>query len=276
MARGRVQRKKKTAHAYERSIKEELVKLSESVRSKFRALKRNTDDMERYLEATSKPIVGPLQKSVVESIKQIVKKEPVEPVKQEPEEEEDFNKTFDTSTQTEDSADYYLRKLSTPDHDEFDTTYGIRLDGKGDTQIGNSKIVFANNNIYVRAKSYKATDGLLQLLFMKAPDRNALDSEDLKNYREIVHRTNAHRQMYSAERPLNANRGVKYKYVISALFGPTASPIGKGMAPSYDSDANTLVDRLRMLVMSQRAGHTGHQSEIEDIILALRINNVIA
>lgn len=43
----------------------------------------------------------------------------------------------------------------------------------------------------------------------------------------------------------------------------------------YWDDPNELVDRLRLLIASQSAGHTGHNNEIISIIEELREANII-
>jgi hypothetical protein len=43
----------------------------------------------------------------------------------------------------------------------------------------------------------------------------------------------------------------------------------------YWDNADELVDRLRLLVMSKRAGHTSHSNEIHAIIDELREANII-
>jgi hypothetical protein len=43
----------------------------------------------------------------------------------------------------------------------------------------------------------------------------------------------------------------------------------------YWNDPNELVNRLRLLVASQSAGHTGHSNEIVSVIEELREANII-
>jgi len=44
----------------------------------------------------------------------------------------------------------------------------------------------------------------------------------------------------------------------------------------YWDDPNKLVDRLKLLVASKQAGHTGHKNEIVSIIEELREAKIIA
>lgn len=284
--------------------------MTSAVRKKYKDLMRSTDDMTRYFKEKAKPIVLPLQKTVQEalqnvpppfSVKKEIKKEAKKEIAKEEEEEidgenEDLNKTMDTSTQTDESiipiVRAYLNKLSDPkERIQLDSTYGVRADGRGGTVIGNSKIAFEKFQVIVRNRKYKTTIGLLELLFKQKPNKDLLDVDDLNAYKEILMLTNAHRQMYSAEKPVNRNKGKKYLYVISVLF-PTRQKteekvqeeeegdneavaegsLGKGMA---QFNVNKLVNRLRLLIMSQKAGHTAHNEEIDHIVNSLRLNRII-
>lgn len=302
----------------ERAIKEELVRLTQVVRGKYKDLRRNTDDIERYFEASAKPLVSPLKKSVVEGIQQSmplpmvdIKKEKVkkkkkqkQEVKEEEEDETDLDKTADVSVQTDDELiEQYLKKLSTTSYRAYmDTSYGVRLDGRGGMLIGDSPIVFTKTKTIVKGEKFNITPGLMELLMMKEPDPAKVTNDDLTNYRDILLLTNAHRQMYSAEKPINATKGVKYTKVIAKLFPPAyaaaaaasstariTTPTAKKKATEktsllsgsgivrkrYTTNANALVNRLRLLTLSEAAGHTAHSEEIAEIIDLLRLHRLI-
>ena len=265
-------RKVTSPYGVERAVKEELVRITNVVRNKYKGLKEKADSMEEYFKAKAKPIVEPLQKTVEKSIKEefsltVIKSESTE------------------STQTEESTNLvqkYLKRLSSPLYkNRIDSTYGVRADGSGGTVIGDSKVTFTKLKLFIRNKQYGITQGLLELLFMQVPNKAYITQEDLTSYKDILTRTNAHKQMYSADRPINANKGKKYTTVISVLFPTKTSvvdsdesgAIGMGI---YNTNINRLVDRLRLLVMSKSAGHTGHNVEIDSIINTLVVNKVIA
>lgn len=287
------------------TVKRELQRLIDAVRTKNRALRQNADEMQSSIELQTKPFVVPLQKAVFEGIKgampaPIVKRERKESVKTETSdgqnEGDDLNKTMETATQTEKVTslpEKYLRRLADPAYkDKLDLTYGVRPDGSGGTVIGNSKIAFSKNIIHVRSKTYKVTRGLMELLFMKVPNRIEVTQNDLSAYKNILQLTNGHLQMYSSDKSINSNRGKKYTSVISPLFSsvPQQTAVNtsststdvftgsgvRGEFTSYNGNVNTLVNRLRLLVLSQSAGHTAHKNEISQIIDALRENGIIA
>lgn len=278
------------------NVKQELQRLVDAVRKKFKELRRSADEV----RDSARPFVEPLQRAVSESIKafapvktEVVKTEVVKTERPDDADESLLNRTLDTSTQTESTIslpEKYVKRLDDVEYrDKLDYTYGVRADGKGGTVIGDSKISFTRSKIYVKDKVYMVTRGLLELLFMKVPNRLYFTQSDLSRYKEILITTNAHRQSYSAEKPINSNRGKKYTTVISPMFFPksqSSSSIeppeelvhtGSGVQfTSYNDNVNTLVDRLRLLVMSRKAGHTGHDIEISQIINTLRQNRIVA
>lgn len=306
-------------HSKERIIKEELVKLTKAVRGKYRDLRRDEENVERYFEASAKPLVSPLKKTVVEGIRQsmpvpmvkIKKEKKKKKYKEEDEEDGDFdmtglNKTVDVSIQTdEELVEQYLKRLSTPAmRSQLDNSYGMRLDGKGGLLIGDSAISFTKSKVIVKDQKFDVTAGLLELLTMKLPNFEIISSDDLSVYKRILILTNGHRQMYSAEKPVNASKGSKYTKVIAKLFPsassftaatrtePASSPpltrnknatektallSGSGIISqkSYTNSANALVNRLRLLMLSKAAGHTAHSVEIGEIVDLLRLNRII-
>ena len=266
----------------EQRIKEQLVEITNVVRQKYKDLMRNADSMERLYEASAKSLIAPLQKTLVESVQKAaevnIKQE--SPIKKE-ETDEDYGKhpvdMLDASTQTESLAEQYLRNLSkTKYRIHMDQTYGVRADGSGGAVIGDSKIVFSKNNyIYVQSKKYRSTPGLLELLFMAVPNKELVQVGDLNAYKEILIMTNAHKQTYSSDMPINRNKSKKYTTTISVLFPVHTDSVGSGMSQDYTGNVNLLVNRLRILILSQQAGHTGHREEIASIVNLLREYGVI-
>lgn len=252
----------------EQKIKQELVRLTDIVRKKYKTLVRDEDRAERLFEAQARPIVVPLQKTFLDTIKQTIVP------KQEPKTEEDeMSQPLETSIQTtpESQVSKYLKKLSSRS-DNMDSVYGVRADGRGGLVIGDSKIKFSKSKVLVGDKMFDATPGLLELLFMQVPDKNLITTNDLSGYKEILSKTNAHRQSYSRDKNINSNRGKKYTSVISVLFPPKkTAPEGHGLF-----DVNGLVKRLKVLILSKSAGHTAHDEEIANIIDTLKKYKVIA
>lgn len=197
----------------------------------------------------------------------------------------------------------YLFKLFKGGHKrDFDSRYGIRIMPNGVAAIGDSTDVqmFPNSDdISINGVVYEGTPGLLELLYMNSP--KDYTEADLKNYKQILLATNAHKRGYSEERGLGSSKSEKYKKVIGKIFPSkylstataASSPIinrkalrsyvkkGTGLmnanTPIYErwNDPNELVDRLKLLMASATAGHEGHENEIQSIIEELREENII-
>ena len=277
------------------SVRQELQKLVNAVRSKFKLLRQSADRMQTSAEIGAKPLIKPLQEAVTESIKVFaplaIKKEiktEEEKEEQRIKEEEQKKVSADATTQTQktDLASKYIERLSDPAYkDKLDFIYGVRADGTGGLMIGDSKVTFSKSKLQIKNNTFDITQGLLELLFMKVPNKTLYNRNDLQQYKRILVITNAHLQSYSVEKRVNSNVGKKYTTVISPLFYPKTtletptSPTSSGSGirfTSYNDNVNMLVNRLRLLVLSSSAGHTGHDAEISRIINVLRDNRIVA
>lgn len=189
----------------------------------------------------------------------------------------------------------YIHEMIADVDNKFDFTYGVRYDiDSNELKIGNSPIQLDGKDLIIGGLTYKGTPGLYELLFKKHPV--GFTGGDRITYLNIVKRTNAHRINFSAEGRIKGNGSYKYKHIISALNTQAPTPrksqttslrrrLGYGMLmEASDSpidyvhwdDPNELVERLRLLVASQTAGHTGHTNEIASIIEELRESKIIA
>lgn len=175
----------------------------------------------------------------------------------------------------------YLRKLLFWPRSSLDHTFGIRVDVENTKYfIGNKEIDFdRNDNISIGKKVYHGSRGLFELLFMKDPDMNEITVTDKRKYKEILEISSAHKQGYDPNGRIASSGGVKYLNVIQGLF----SSIGRGLLPVTDNkidylhwnDPNELVERLALLIASERAGNGGHKAEIASIEEELREGNFI-
>lgn len=187
-----------------------------------------------------------------------------------------------------------------------DKNYGFRTHN-GDLYMGTEPVYVKtvnNENLYsIRKQQWPVTPGLTNLLLSTNP--KYYTHKDLDAYREMLLSTNAHKENYSDTGRIRRNESsMKYKKIISSLFPrrrrsihrkPTEGegywwqqPQLKKPQTSYKTfnklgtfnytywdDPNELVDRLRLLVASQAAGHTGHNNEIISIIEELREAKII-
>lgn len=180
--------------------------------------------------------------------------------------------------------------------------YSIQTDpSTREMRMGNSRGQLMKNEIRIGTRTYPHTPGVIDLLFLSRPSRYTAD--DLNVYKSILEHTNAHRQQYLPNsRIVRDETNPKYTGVIKKLFPPeseVSDPFGgarkkqgRGLKSlrtdymihsknerktfTYWDDPNELVERLRLLVASESAGHTSHHNEIMSIVEELREANIIA
>lgn len=149
------------------------------------------------------------------------------------------------------------------------------------------------NHIQLGKQNFPSSQGLINLLLM-TNSRNYTQS-DLEIYRQILQFTNAHRKGFNPINPIvRTEAHPKYKKIIKNIFPESTS--GKGVSVNnkvlqtnymlhnrlknkinyiYWDNPNELVERLKLLVASKQAGHTGHDNEIISIIEELREANIL-
>lgn len=154
----------------------------------------------------------------------------------------------------------------------IDHSYGPKI-GAESLMIGNKMLQLSDDGeIIIDGVHYKGTPGLYELVFKRLPDDEIYTEADLQAYKDICLRTSAHKRLYDPNGQVNRNKSLKYKNIIEKLF-PPKTVSGRGY--SYWDDPNELCDRLRHLLASQDAGHTGHANEIASIIEELREAGII-
>ena len=176
---------------------------------------------------------------------------------------------------------------------KIDNVYGIYFNDEG-TFLGDKPFdIDGDDNIIVGETKYAGTPGLYELIFKRIPDDGVYTDEDKIKYKSILLATNAHRRGHNELNPILGNKGYKYKNIIAPLIGDTKK--GKGVAPSakksacsneripqsmtvtdnavdyvHWDDPNELVDRLRLLDASHKAGNNSLDNEFLSIIEELR------
>lgn len=164
---------------------------------------------------------------------------------------------------------------------DIDYKYGIRYDADADSlKIGNVNIMIDGDNLRLKDETYHLTPGLYKLIILRDPKRRMYTEDDLKVYGEILSITNAYRRNYNPNQQIQAGRSNKYKTIIKHLIryrsGDSLMKLPKeNVDYLYWDDPNELVDRLRLLIASQQAGHNNHSNEITSIIEELREANII-
>ena len=176
--------------------------------------------------------------------------------------------------------------LSGESKNKNDYVYGVYLTEEG-TKLGDKQFdVGRDDAIIIGDTRYVGTPGLYELIFKRIPDDAIYTKNDLKTYKSILLTTNAHRRGRSASKPVMGNKGYKYTAIIGPLIrgdkrttttGAGVLDVPSGMRVTdhrvdyvHWDDPNELVDRLRLLDASRRAGNNAHDNEILSIIEELR------
>lgn len=135
------------------------------------------------------------------------------------------------------------------------------------------------DKIIIGNQSWANTHGLYELLFYKNPKN--YDAYELDIYKQILINSNAHRRKNDPNEQIKGSKGFKYTNIIKKLFQSTHA--GQGLMsvrlqkPNYIywDDPNELVERLKLLIASQNAGHTNQNNEIMSIIEELKEADII-
>src|SRR6218665_4110833 len=96
---------------------------------------------------------------------------------------------------------------------------------------------------------------------MAKPNKTIYDRNDLEEYAEILHVTNAMRQPNNPSKP-KSSKGQKYKQIIKPIWD---TKVCKIVAIVIPQDPNALVDMLSLRMVSFTAGNTGVSNELVSI-----------
>lgn len=179
------------------------------------------------------------------------------------------------------SLEDYKKFFGTKEHDKKYGVYFSKL--LNSLMIGRTKVSFNARKIIIGKKRFTLTKGLLNLLFLHKPE--PYTHEDILQYKEIISITNIHKKYYDTSSTLKSDaNNSKFKNIIAPLFARQGASIQTNFMRVYENseidykywdNPNELVDRLRLLIASQSAGHTGHNNEIIAIIEELKEANII-
>lgn len=197
-----------------------------------------------------------------------------------------------------------VKELNHLDLPQNELQYGLRTHN-GQLTMGNDKVTIkgdkngASYKYCIRTKNFTVTPGLTSLLLEVNP--KYYTEKDLKMYKDMLLYTNAYKKNFSARGAVKRDTtSFKYNKIITQLFPERITrqtpSSGAGIILkntkkpqtdykivmknskinyTYWDDPNELVDRLRLLLASTSAGHTGHNNEIISIIEELHEAKVI-
>lgn len=186
----------------------------------------------------------------------------------------------------------YIDGLLSDTKGEYDTSTGVRYEETTNKFfLGNSALEIDGNDIVVGDIRYKGTPGLYELIFKTKP--TGFTKEDETRYQDILQRTSVHKRNFDPKGQVKGSKAIKYTTIIKPLTfryrsasarDPTGGSglIGSTMIASdapyqyvYWDNVNELVDRLRLLLASEIAGHTNHNNEIASLIEELKEAGVV-
>ena len=194
----------------------------------------------------------------------------------EKEEEEEEEEEYELIGET---ARYHLNKSNT------DKTFGIRKKGSHH-YIGNKHvIVMEDNNIVIKESGDKfmGTPGLWELITSKDPQEELdYDEDDLKEYERLMIKTNALHKDYDPNNPYpRSSKSDKWLEILGPIWH--SKRLAEWQKKGYEgkgtvimsSDPNALLERLDLLLASQKAGHTGVGNELVSICDELKRQGIL-
>ena len=264
------------------AIVKEYLELKKKIKSNFLSERIGEQQLQTDLSKFYKPITETQKataREITEGLKPIregIEKLP-EAIQKTKEEEEDEEEDFDEDREDKESVGdlayvFFIR----PD---IDTNFGIYKEGDHHF-IGDRHVIIEDNNIiFPNDETIKPTRGLWDLITSKNP-KNYTD-EEYNKYKYLMLKTNA---IHKGNNPYNIRakgnyKGGKWKNIVSPIW----KEIMKNMGEEYKgkgvvvipSDPNALLERLDLLLASQKAGHTGVRNELVSICDELKRQGVL-
>ncbi len=297
----------------ESEVKSALISATEAVKQKLKDLKKRKFEEEQFYKTTYAPIIGPLEKLVTRepppppppppptTPKQAAPTPPLGTTRRPgaPENlypyEHHFRHTLESSeadeeTEHESEEDEEREQEVTADttaptkshYYTEDYVYGPYIDqNTGLHKLGKAQYDRDDRYIYIgKTKKYPVTPGLIELIEAYAPKKSVYTAADKQIYtQEILPETLLHLEGFDPSGTIRSNKGKKYNEIIKPSYwaGKTGRGVQGARSISCRSagDPNALCKRLRLLLASRQAGHTGHTAEIAGILARLREHGYI-
>ena len=158
-----------------------------------------------------------------------------------------------------------------------DTTFGVRKEGDHH-YIGNKHVIITEDDDIIIKESgdrFIGTKGLWELITSKKPNKDLYKEEDYEDYERLMIKTNALHRDYDPNNPLlRGSKSDKWKFLLGPIWHNREYYEGKGTV-IMSSDPNALLERLDLLLASQKAGHTGVGNELVSICDELKRQDVL-
>ena len=261
------------------AIVKEYLELKKKIKSNFLSERIGEQQLQTDLSKFYKPITETQKattREITEGLKPIregIEKlsEAIQPFGEEEEEEEKEEEKEEEDESVGEIAKDYLNM-------EFrDRKFGIRKE-KGHHYIGKTHVIIKGNDIIIpkTGEILEGTTGLWELIMSKNP--KYFSEMDYDNYRYLI---TTSKVLHRGDNPKNpypkASGSFKWVYLLRPIwFGkePKIEYEGKGVVV-IPSDPNALLERLDLLLASQKAGHTGVRNELVSICDELKRQGVL-
>ena len=234
--------------AGEQQLQTELTKFYRPITESQKA---TTKEITESQKATAREITKGLR-PIREGIEKLP--EAMLPIDKEPEEEEE-------DVLIGEIARHYLNNPNT------DKTFGVRKEG-GHHYIRNKHVIITEDDDIIIKEGgdrFLGTHGLWKLITSKNPEEDSYDKDDIRNYERLMMKTNA---LHRGNDPNNllpkSSKSGKWKMILGPIWHNREYYEGKGTV-IMPSDPNALLERLDLLLASQKAGHTGVGNELVSI-----------
>ena len=127
----------------------------------------------------------------------------------------------------------------------------------------------------VENEEYEGIPGLWELIVSKIPESENYSDDDYANYARLMLKTNTLHRDNNPNNPYpKSNKGGKWKTILKKIWDNRKEYGGSGVIV-IPSDPNTLLERLDLLLSSQKAGHTGVGNELVSICDELKRQGVL-
>ena len=159
-----------------------------------------------------------------------------------------------------------------------DKTFGIRkIDGHH--YIGDTHVIIHKNNIIIDDEKFIGTPDLWNLIMLKEPPRKDYTREDMKKYIKILLKSHVLHQDNNPNNPYpKSSKADKWNRFLSRIWEKrewfAKEYEGEGIV-ILSSDPNALLERLDLLLASQKAGHTSVRNELVSICDELKRQGVL-
>ena len=262
------------------AIVKEYLELKKKIRSNLLSERIGEQQLQTDLSKFYKPITETQKataREITEGLKPIregIEKLPeaIKPLGEEGEEEEEEEEEKEEEDESvgKIAKDYLNMEVR-------DKKFGIRKE-KGHHYIGKTHVIIKDNDIIIpeTGEKLEGTAGLWELIMSKNP-KNFTDM-DYDNYRYLITTSKVLHRGDNPKNPYPKASG-SYKWLIllrPIWFGwePEKGYEGKGVVV-IPSDPNALLERLDLLLASQKAGHTGVRNELVSICDELKRQGVL-